>query len=106
MKNVLISEKQLADLVDKVKNGNINETHETGSYMAKQQLFMLATMAYTMWEKMEDGEQLEDWMETKIAQSEQSILSVVKAYMYDEFVDGDENSGMGKLNFDDLIIGK
>lgn len=105
MKNVLISEKQLADLIGKVKKENVNETHEQGSYMAKQQLFMLATMAYTMWEKMEDGEQLEDWMESKIAQSEQSVLSVVKAYMYDEFVE-DENSGMGKLNFDDLIIGK
>ena len=104
MKNILISEKQLADLVGKVKN-NVSESHEQGSYMSKQQLFMLATMAYTMWEKMEDGEQLEDWMETKIAQSEQSILSVVKAYMYDEFVEG-ENSGMGKLNFDELVIGK
>jgi hypothetical protein len=104
MKNILISEKQLADLVGKVKN-NVSESHEPGSYMAKQQLFMLATMAYTMWEKMEDGEQLEDWMESKIAQSEQSILSVVKAYMYDEFVE-DENSGMGKLNFDELVIGK
>jgi len=104
MKNVIISEKQLSDLIGQVKN-NVNESHEQGSYMAKQQLFMLATMAYTMWEKMEDGEQLEDWMETKIAQSEQSILSVVKAFMYDEFVD-DENSGMGKLNFNDLVIGK
>jgi hypothetical protein len=104
MKNVIISEKQLSDLIGQVKN-NVNESHEQGSYMAKQQLFMLATMAYTMWEKMEDGEQLEDWMETKIAQSEQSILSVVKAFMYDEFVD-DENAGMGKLNFNDLVIGK
>jgi len=104
MKNILISEKQLADLVGKVKN-NVSESHEPGSYMAKQQLFMLATMAYTMWEKMEDGEQLEDWMESKIAQSEQSILSVVKAFMYDEFVE-DENSGIGKLNFDELVIGK
>jgi hypothetical protein len=104
MKNVIISEKQLSDLIGQVKN-NVNESHEQGSYMAKQQLFMLATMAYTMWEKMEDGEQLEDWMESKIAQSEQSILSVVKAFMYDEFVE-DENSGMGKLNFDELVIGK
>jgi len=104
MKNILISEKQLADLVGKVKN-NVNESNEQGSYMAKQQLFMLATMAYTMWEKMEDGDQLEDWMESKIAQAEQSVQSVVKSYMYGEFV-GDENEGMGKLNFDDLIIGK
>jgi len=105
MKNILISEKQLEELVGKVKKGNVSESHEQGSYMAKQQLFMLATMAYTMWEHMEDGDQLEDWMETKLAQAEQSVLSVVKAYMYDEIVD-DENSGMGKLSYDDLIIGK
>ena len=102
MKNIIISEKQLENLVNKV---NVKENHEQGSYMAKQQLFTIATMAYKMWESMEDGVQLEDWMESKIAQSEQSILSVVKAFMYDEFVE-DENSGMGKLNFDELVIGK
>ena len=101
MKEIIITEKQLEDLVN-----NLKENHQSGSYMAKQQLFTIALTAYKMWEEMEDGEQLEDWMETKIAQSEQSILSVVKAYMYDEFVDDGENSGMGKLNYNDLIIGK
>ena len=51
----------------------------------------------------EDGEQLEDWMESKIAQSEQSIVAVVKAFMYDE-VEG-ENGGMDKLDYGDLVIG-
>ena len=105
MKNIVVTEDQLKLLTKKVKN-NLEENHKEGSYMSKQQLFTIATLAYAMWEKMEDGEQLEDWMETKIAQSEQSILSVVKAYMYDELVDDGENSGMGKLNFNDLIIGK
>jgi len=61
-----------------------------------------------MWEKMEEqpGEQLDDWMESKIAQSEQSISSVVKAYMYDELKDNEEIGGMNKLGFNDLIIGK
>ena len=103
MKNVLISEKQLEELTKGLK-----ESHQEGSYMAKQQLFVIATLSQKMWEAMEEGEQLEDWMETKIAQAEQSIVSVVKSYMYDEFVDGEspEMDGMGKLNFDDLIIGK
>jgi hypothetical protein len=57
-----------------------------------------------MWEEMEDGEQLEDWMESKIAQAEQSVLSVVKTYMYDEVVDG--SKGMSTLNYDEIIIGK
>ena len=60
-----------------------------------------------MWEIMEDNEELDDWMESKIAQSEQSITSVVKSYMYDELKGDDEEvGGMNKLGFDDLIIGK
>ena len=105
MGNVILTEKQLQKLINKMKT--VNENHSEGSYMAKQQLFTIATLAHAMWEKMEDGEQLEDWMESKIAQAEQSITSVVKAYMYDEFKDESQsNDGMGKLNYDEIIIGK
>lgn len=101
MKNIIITEEQLAKVIEKMKP--INEEQKEGSYMAKQQLFTIATLAYKMWETMEDGEQLEDWMETKIAQSESNIISVVKSFMYDEL----ENTqkGMDTLGFDDLIIG-
>jgi ribosomal protein L10 len=95
MKEIIITEKQLEDLVN-----NLKENHQSGSYMAKQQLFTIALTAYKMWEEMEDGEQLEDWMETKIAQAEQSVTSVVKAFIYGEMTDGDN------LNLDDLVIGK
>jgi hypothetical protein len=71
--------------------------------MAKQQLFTIATLAYKMWEMMDDGEQLEDWMETKIAQSEQSVLSVVKSYLYDE-VDEKMKVKNG-IDINNLIIG-
>jgi hypothetical protein len=57
-----------------------------------------------MWETMDDGEQLEDWMETKIAQAEQSIVAVVKSYMYDEVEDKIKSAN--DLDFDDIIIGK
>jgi len=99
MKEVIITQEQLTTIVNTLK-----EEKTEGSYMAKQQLFTIAIMAYKMWEEMEENEQLEDWMETKIAQSEQSITSVVKAFMYDEITDS--SSGSDKLNFDDLIIGK
>jgi len=106
MKNILISEKQLESLVNNVKL-NVNEQQEEGSYMAKKQLYTIATLAHQMWEAMEDKEELEDWMETKIAQCEQSIISVVKDFMYDEFVGEKENNDSpNKLNLDDLIIGK
>jgi hypothetical protein len=70
--------------------------------MAKQQLFTIATLAYKMWESMEDGEQLEDWMESKIAQAEQSVTTVVKTFMYKDITD---KGGMDKLNYNDIIIG-
>jgi hypothetical protein len=103
-KDIILTEKQLEKLVNGVKEGRIVETHKEGSYMAKRQLFTIAIMAYKMWEEMGDDEQLEDWMESKISQSEQSITSVVKTYMYDELID--DNTGMGKLNYDEIIIGK
>lgn len=101
MRKIVISEKQLGDLV-----GNLKENHK-GSNMTKQQLFTIATLAYKMWESMDDEEELEDWMVSKVAQAEQSIIAVVKTFMYDEFVgDNQMDGGMGKLDFNDLIIGK
>ena len=106
MKDIILTEKQLEKLVTKMKT--IKEGEGSGSYMARQQLFVIAKMAEKMWEKMEedDSEELDDWMESKIAQAEQSISSVVKAYMYDELKDDEEVGGMNKLGFNDLIIGK
>jgi len=103
-KDIVLTEKQLEKLVNGVKSGKIVENHEEGSYMAKRQLYTIAVLAMKMWEEMEDGEQLEDWMESKIAQAEQSVLSVVKTYMYDELVD--DNKGMSTLNYDEIVIGK
>ena len=99
MRKIIISEKQFENIVKDIKENN-----QDGSYMAKQQLFTIATLAYKMWEMMEEGEELEDWMETKISQSEQSITAVVKSYMYNEV----ENKmrGANDIDFNDLIIGR
>lgn len=97
MANIVITEEQLKRLRKNLKE------NKDGSYMAKQQLFTIATLAYKMWEQLEDGEQLEDWMESKIAQADQGVTSVVKAYMYDDA--NDELRGMDTLNYDDLVIG-
>jgi hypothetical protein len=98
MANIILTETQLATLKTKLTE------NRDGSYMAKQQLFTIATLAFKMWEMMDDGEQIEDWMESKIAQTEQSVVAVVKAYMYDEVEEG--MSGMDKLDYSDLVIGK
>jgi hypothetical protein len=106
MNDIILTEKQLEKLVTKMKT--IKEDDRRGSYMAKQQIYTIAKMAEKMWEKMEENESetLDDWMESKIAQAEQSISSVVNAYMYDELEGDKEIGGMNKLGFDDLIIGK
>jgi len=98
MGKIIITEKQLEQMVRTLK-----ENDQDGSYMAKQQLFTIATLAYKMWEMMEDGDELEDWMETKISQSEQSITSVVKSFMYDEVED--RVKGNSGIDLDGLIIG-
>lgn len=103
MANIVISEEQLKMLMD-LKNRKPIKEDKDGSYMAKQQLFTIATLAYKMWEQMPEDEQLEDWMESKIAQCEQSVIAVVKTYMYDEVQD--EIKGMDTLNYNDIIIGK
>ena len=99
MSKVIITEKQLAQLVKRMSESN----HEEGSYMAKQQLFTIATLAYKMWEIMEEGEQLEDWMESKIAQADQMVTAVVKSYMYDEI--SDELKKNRGFNPEDLVLG-
>jgi hypothetical protein len=99
MSKLIITEKQLAQLVKRMSESN----HEEGSYMAKQQLFTIATLAYKMWEIMEEGEQLEDWMESKIAQADQMVTAVVKSYMYDEI--SDELKKNRGFNPEDLVIG-
>jgi len=99
MSKIIVTEKQLEDIVKMVKENN-----EQGSYMAKQQLFTIATLAYKMWEQMPEEEQLEDWMESKIAQCEQSVIAVVKTYLYNEV--NDDIKGMDTLNYNDIVIGK
>ena len=99
MGKIIVTEKQLEQMVRILK-----ENDHDGSYMAKQQLFTIATLAYKMWEMMEEGEEIEDWMETKIAQAEQSITAVVKSHMYDD-IEG-QMRGSNDIDFDDLIIGR
>ena len=96
----------------KIQEGLLKETKtnteikegKDGNYMAKQQLFTIATLAMSMWEIMEYDAQLDDWMETKIAQAEQSITAVVKSHMYDD-IEG-QMRGSNDIDFDDLIIGR
>jgi hypothetical protein len=109
MAKYIFTEEQIEKIKNQLKETQVNKPGEMkegkdGNYMAKQQLFTLATLAMKMWEIMEDEEELDDWMESKIAQAEQSIVAVVKSYMYDETVE--DMKGMETMNYNELVIGK
>ncbi len=105
MSKIIITEEQLEKLKKALSENTetINEDKD-GNYMAKQQLFTIGTLALQMWEILEEDEQLDDWMESKIAQCESSITAVAKSYFYDEVTD--EMKGMDKLDYTDLVIGR
>lgn len=103
-KNIILSEDQLRMLSDKMKNVKEDKHDHGKTSMAKKQLFTIATLASKMWESMSDDEVLEDWQESKIAQCEQSVIAVVKSFMYDEFVD--KPQGLEGITLDDIIIGQ
>lgn len=106
MANILISQSQLESLVKSMKS-SLKEEGVGREYLSKQKLFTIATLSYKLWEMMGEDEKIEDWMESQIAQAEQSITAVVKAYVYQDVSDGDEQKqGMGGLDYKDLIIGK
>jgi hypothetical protein len=98
MAKIKITQKQL----DKIRE-SIGTNHD-GNKMTKQQLFTIATLAYKMWENLSDDDQLEDWMTSKVAQTEQSIIAVTKAYFYDEVEE--KIDGMKTLNPGDIVIGQ
>ena len=103
MAKYIFTESQIQKIQEELMKTETKEGKD-GNYMAKQQLFIIATLAQKMWEIMEDNEELDDWMESKIAQAEQSLISVVKAYLYDEITD--DMKGMETLNYNEIVIGK
>ena len=73
--------------------GDVKPKHEKkhhGSYMAKQQLYNIAKKAQSVHDRLGDNEQLEDWMESKIAQMSDNIDSVSNSFDYDEHEDHHE----------------
>lgn len=60
------------------------DDHEHASYMARPQLRKISKYASKIFDMVEEGEQLEDWQESKIAQMSQMIGDVYHSIEYDE----------------------
>ena len=103
MANIIISEEQLKNLILKKDKNLMEDTKEDDNKMLKQQLFTIATVAQKLHELIEDDQLVEDWVKSKVSVADEIISTVAKNIMYGETKE--KNSGMDKLNFDDLIIG-
>ena len=92
---------QFADMVgqeqqgyDDTVQGQDQELDYEG-YMTKSQLFKIGEYALKMHDMIEDGENLPEWMQSKVAQMAQSIGDVFHALNYDmtrDTLDSEESS--------------
>ena len=84
--------KLLDDGYDASEDIDHEDKSHKGSYMAKQQLYNIAKKAQSVYDRLESDENLEDWMESKIAQMADSIDSVSNSFDYDEHESKEEES--------------
>ena len=78
------------DVVVTNEPNHVEENHK-GSYMAKQQLYNIAKKAQSVHDRIDNGETLDDWMESKIAQMADNMDSVSNSFDYDEHEDHHNN---------------
>jgi hypothetical protein len=80
---------QFADMVGQQQQGYDNtvggqdQELDYEGYMTKSQLFKIGEYALKMHDMIEDGENLPEWMQSKIAQIDQMIGSAYHALNYD-----------------------
>jgi hypothetical protein len=68
---------------DETVQGQDQELDYEG-YMTKSQLYKIGEAALKLHDMIEDGENLPEWMQSKIAQAEQMIQSAYNAFKYDK----------------------
>ena len=89
---------RLKEIMGVPKSPPIQEDHHKSSYMAKSQLFNIAKKSQSLHDRLEDNEELDDWMESKIAQMADNIDSVSNAFDYDEFEEKTVCEQCGKVH--------
>lgn len=70
---------------------NEHEHHETNAYMAKQQLYRTVKMASMLHDIINDNEELEPWMASKITQAFDDLNSIFSYKDYQHFRDRIDN---------------
>jgi hypothetical protein len=92
---------QFADMVGQEQQGYDNTVDgqdqelDYEGYMTKSQLFKIGEYALKMHDMIEDGENLPEWMQSKVAQMDKMIGDVYHALNYDitrDTLDSDESN--------------
>jgi hypothetical protein len=68
---------------DETVQGQDQELDYEG-YMSKSQLYKIGEAALKLHDMIQDGDNLPEWMQSKIAQAEQMIQSAYNAFKYDK----------------------
>jgi hypothetical protein len=68
---------------DETVEGQDQELDYEG-YMSKSQLYKIGEAALKLHDMIQDGDNLPEWMQSKIAQAEQMIQSAYNAFKYDK----------------------
>jgi len=100
IKEEIIRVRELMSLSEQKET--ITESNHKSSYMAKSQLYNIAKKAQSVHDRLEDNEEIDDWMESKIAQMADNIDSVSNAFDYDEFEE--KTSPCGEVNLEEEIM--
>ena len=81
--NYIVKLADAMDLMDKEYEANIlDKVMEHSSYMAKPQLSKIHEMARNLFFMLDDDEEIDDWMESYIAQVEKMLSSVYDKLRY------------------------
>lgn len=79
----IMDDESLPQGYDDTVQGQDQELDYEG-YMTKSQLFKIGEYALKLHDMIEDGENLPEWMQSKVAQMDQMIGSVYHALNYDK----------------------
>jgi len=103
MKNYIVSENQFNKILHLIED-SFGLKNETDVDNIKQKLFTITTLSQKIWEIIDEEEEIDESLLTKLSECESIILDVAKAYLYNG-MDGTEKK-LKNIDFNDLIIGK
>jgi len=103
MKNYIVSENQFNKILHLIED-SFGLKNETDVDNIKQKLFTITTLSQKIWEIIDEEEEIDESLLTKLSECESIILDVAKAYLYNG-MEGTEKK-LKNIDFNDLIIGK